>query len=364
MASVPSTSSTSRPHSLSSASPSAPQPCPTVDTSVRGSWGVLTGIQILATGAYVPPQIVTNADLAQLGCDEQWIQQRTGIRERRRAADDVASSDLAREASLRCLQTAGIGPREIDFILVCTMTPDFYTPSTSCLLQHQLGATCGAMDVNAACSGFMYGLVTAGQFVRAGTYRRVLVVGTEVMSRCVDPSDVKTYPLFGDGAAAVLVGAGDESQGLLAFNLGSDGSGAALLKAAAGGSREPLTPDALAQGRQYMKMEGRPVFKWAVKLVEEAMLGAMERAGVTSDQVAAVVLHQANARILDAAMSDLGFAPSKVIMNLDRYGNTSAASIPLVLDESVRDGRIRRGDLVLMCGFGAGLTWGVGLMRW
>jgi 3-oxoacyl-[acyl-carrier-protein] synthase III len=337
------------------------------DSAIRGPWGTLAGIQILATGSYAPPQVVTNADLAALGCDEEWILQRTGIRERRKADDHIATSDLAREAAVRCLAAAGVHASELDLILVCTMTPDHTTPSTACLLQHQLGATCGAMDLNAACSGFMYGLVTAGQFVRSG-FRRVLVVGAEVMSRSIDPSDVRTYPLFGDGAGAVLVGPGStmegEAQGLLSFNLGSDGSGAELLMAPAGGSREPLTPQALAAGRHFMHMDGRPVFKWAVKLVEEAMLEAMERAGVTSDQVAAVVLHQANARILDAAMSDLGFSPEKVIMNLDRYGNTSAASIPLVLDEAVQQGRIKRGDLVLLCGFGAGLTWGVGLFRW
>jgi len=325
---------------------------------------VLTGVQVVATGSYLPPQVVTNADLKALGCDDEWILKRTGIRERRKAAIDVATSDLAREAALGCLRAANCESRELDLIIVCTMTPDYTTPSTACLLQHQLGATCGAMDLNAACSGFMYGLVTGAQFVRSGMCRRVLVVGAEVMSRCIDPTDVKTFPLFGDGAAGVLLGAGDTSQGLLAYNLGSDGSGAALLNAPAGGSREPLTAESLAASRQYMRMEGRPVFKWAVKLVEEAMLGAMERAGVTSDDVAAVVLHQANARILDAAVSDLGFGRDKVIMNLDRYGNTSAASIPLVLDEATRDGRINRGDLVLMCGFGAGLTWGVGLMRW
>jgi 3-oxoacyl-[acyl-carrier-protein] synthase-3 len=321
-------------------------------------------VQVLATGSFVPPQVVTNSDLKALGCDDEWILKRTGIRERRKAAPEVATSDLAREAAIECLRAANCESRELDLIILCTMTPDYPTPSTACLLQHQLGATCGAMDLNAACSGFMYGLVTAAQFVRSGMCRKVLVVGAEVMSRAIDPTDVKTYPLFGDGAAAVLVGAGDAEQGLLAYNLGSDGSGAALLNAPAGGSREPVTPVSLAACRQYMRMDGRPVFKWAVKLVEESILEAMERAGVTSDQVAAVVLHQANARILDAAVSDLGFGRDKVIMNLDRYGNTSAASIPLVLDEATRDGRIRRGDLVLMCGFGAGLTWGVGLMRW
>src|SRR5687768_1502958 len=206
-----------RPHV--SPSTAAAQPFASADSTVRGPWGVLTGIEILATGSYAPPQIVTNADLASLGCDEQWILQRTGIRERRKAADNMATSDLAREASIRCLQSAGVEPRELDLILVCTMTPDHSTPSTACILQHQLGATCGAMDLNAACSGFMYGLVTAGQFVRTGACRRVLVVGAEVMSRAISPSDVKTYPLFGDGAAAVLVGAGDDSQGLLAYNL-------------------------------------------------------------------------------------------------------------------------------------------------
>lgn len=342
---------------------------PASDSSIQGPWGALTGVQILATGSYVPPKVVTNADLAQLGCDEQWIEQRTGIRERRHATSNLATSDLAREAALRCLVAANAEARDLDLIIVCTMTPDHLTPSTACLVQHQLGAVCGAMDLNAACSGFMYGLITASQFVRSGMCRRVLVVGAEVMSRTVDPADVKTFPLFGDGAGAVLVGPSDDaqglqSQGLLAFNLGSDGSGAGLLNIPAGGSREPITEASLNEHRQYMHMEGKPVFKWAVKLVEEAMLGAMERAGVTSDQVAAVVLHQANARILDAAMSDLGFDTEKVLMNLDRYGNTSAASVPLVLDQAVQQGRIKRGDLVLMCGFGAGLTWGVALMRW
>jgi len=363
MSSASTTGSVPRPHASCIATPS-PTAYPSTDGSIRGPWGVLTGVQVVSTGSYVPPQVVTNADLKALGCDDDWILKRTGIRERRKAADNVAASDLAREAALECLRAANCESRDLDLIIVCTMTPDYTTPSTACLLQHQLGATCGAMDLNAACSGFMYGLVTGAQFVRSGMCRRVVVVGAEVMSRCIDPTDVKTFPLFGDGAAAVLLGAGDNSQGLLAYNLGSDGSGAALLNAPAGGSREPLTPESLAASRQYMRMDGRPVFKWAVKLVEEAMLGAMERAGVTSDDVAAVVLHQANARILDAAVSDLGFGRDKVIMNLDRYGNTSAASIPLVLDEAARGGRIQRGDLVLMCGFGAGLTWGVGLMRW
>ena len=333
-------------------------------TLIRTPWCTLTGVQILATGSYAPAAKLTNAQLAALGCDEEWIVQRTGIRERRVASPQEATSDLAREAALRCLQNAQLTPRDIDLILVCTMTPDFQTPSTACLLQHQLGATCGAIDINAACSGFMYGLVTAAQFVRTGVYRRVLVVGAEVMSRTVDPTDLKTVPLFGDGAGAVIVGAGEASQGLLSFNLGSDGSGECLLKIPGGGSREPITGETLTTRRQYMFMEGKPVFKWAVRLVSEALLGALEKAGVTSDDVSLVLLHQANARILDAVVKEVGLSSEKVLMNLDRYGNTSAGSIPLALDEAYRTGRIQPGSRILLCGFGAGLAWGTALLQW
>jgi 3-oxoacyl-[acyl-carrier-protein] synthase III len=331
---------------------------------IRTPWGSTTGVQILATGAYAPEAVLTNAELARLGCDEAWIIQRTGIRERRIAAANQATSDLALAATQQCLQRAGCSAKEIDLLLVCTMTPDHLTPSTACLVQHALGATCAAIDMNAACSGFMYGLITAAQFVRSGVYRRVLVIGAEVMSRTIDPADLKTVPLFGDGAGAILLGAGEASQGLLTFNLGSDGGGACFLNIPGGGSREPLTADRLEQRRQFMLMDGKPVFKWAVRIVAEALLGAMEHAGVTSDEIALVIMHQANARILDAISSDIGFPAEKIVKNLDRFGNTSAASIPLALHEAAQAGRIQRGDLILLCGFGAGLTWGVSLVRW
>jgi 3-oxoacyl-[acyl-carrier-protein] synthase-3 len=331
---------------------------------IRGAWGTTTGVQILASGSYAPETVLTNAELAGLGCDEAWIVQRTGIHERRIASAHQATSDLAIAAAQRCLQQAGMSAAELDLIVVCTMTPDHFAPSTACLVQHALGATCAAIDLNAACSGFLYGLITAAQFIRSGVYRRVLVIGAEVMSRTINPSDLKTVPLFGDGAGAVLLGTGEASQGLLTFNLGSDGSGACLLNIPAGGSREPVTPGTLENKRQFMMMDGKPVFKWAVRLVSEALLGAMEQAGVTSQEIKLVVMHQANARILDAITQDIGIPADKVIKNLDRYGNTSAASIPLALDEAVRAGRIQRGDLMLLCGFGAGLTWGVTLLRW
>ena len=324
----------------------------------------LTGVQILATGSYVPPQVVNNADLGSLGCDPEWIIQRTGIRERRQAAAGVATSDLAYEAAARCLASAGASATDVDLIVLATMTPDSATPSTACHVQRRLGSRAAAFDVSAACAGFMYALVTGMQFVKTGTARRVLVIGSDVMTRAVDPADVKTYPLFGDGAGAVLLGAGESDQGLLAYTLGADGCGADLLCTPAGGSREPLTAESIAAGRQYMQMQGKPVFKWAVKLLEESIREVLAAAGASPSEVSLVVLHQANRRILDAAAQHLGIPPEKVIVNLDRYGNTSAASIPLVLDELAQSGRLRRGELVLLSGFGAGLAWGTGVFRW
>ena len=324
----------------------------------------LTGVQIVACGAYAPPQVVTNADLAVHGYDADWIVQRTGIRERRRAESCVAASDLAYEASIRCLQSAGITASEIDLIVLATMTPDSPIPSTACQLQRRLGCRAAAMDVGAACAGFMYALVTGMQFVKTGCARRVLVVGSDVMTRTINPADKKTFPLFGDGAGAVLLGAGGDEQGLLAYQLGADGSGADLLSIPGGGSREPLTPELLAAGRQFIQMDGRAVFKWAVKLLVDSIRGTVASAGLRMDDLSLVILHQANRRILDAAAESLGIASEKLIINLDRYGNTSAGSIPLAIDEVLAAGRLQRGDHVLLSGFGAGLSWGTGVLRW
>ena len=324
----------------------------------------LTGAQILATGAYVPPHAITNEELAPLGYDADWIVQRTGICARRRAADDVACSDLAYEAASRCLAQAETAADELDLIIVATLTGDSPIPSTACHLQRRLGARAAAFDISAACSGFMYALVTGLQFIKTGNTRRVLVVGSEVMTRYINPADTNTCPPFGAGAGAVLLGAGSDEQGLLAYTLGADGSGADLLRIPGGGTREPLTPERLAAGRQYIQMEGRTVFKWAVNLLADSVRQVLAQAKITTDDVALLILHQANRRIVDAAAEHLGIPPEKVVINLDRYGNTSAASIPLALDEVHRAGRLSRGDLVLLSGFGAGLSWGTAVLRW
>jgi 3-oxoacyl-[acyl-carrier-protein] synthase-3 len=324
----------------------------------------LTGVQILATGSYAPAHVVKNEDLQPLGYDPDWIIQRTGIRERRRAGEDEATSDLAYRAARQCLDEAQVSPEELDLIIVATMTPDTPTPSTACHLQRRLGATAAAFDMNAACSGFMYALVTGAQFLKTGVMQKVLVVGADLMSRTVDPEDRKTFPLFGDGAGAVLLGASDGEHGLLSFALGADGTGGDLLCIPGGGSREPLTKEALEARRQFMIMDGRQVFKWAVRTCGEVMRQTVEDASLTPDDIDLVVLHQANIRIIDAAVDNLGVPRDRIFINLDRYGNTSAGSIPLALDEAHRAGRIREGDNILLCGFGAGLAWAAGVLRW
>jgi 3-oxoacyl-[acyl-carrier-protein] synthase-3 len=324
----------------------------------------LTGVQVLGSGSFVPPRVITNEELAPLGYDADWIVQRTGICARRKADDNVAASDLAAEAARRCLDQAGVRAEELDLIVVATLTGDSPIPSTACQVQRQIGGRAAAFDVGAACSGFMYALVTGMQFVKTGSARRVLVIGAETMSRVINPADTKTFPLFGDGAGAVLLGAGSDDQGLLAYTLGADGSGADLLQIPGGGSREPITPETLARGRQFIQMEGRTVFKWAVNLLADSVRQVLAEAKITIDDVSLLVLHQANRRIVDLAAQHLGIPPEKVVVNLDRYGNTSAASIPLALDEVHRAGRLQRGDHVLLSGFGAGLAWGTAVLRW
>jgi 3-oxoacyl-[acyl-carrier-protein] synthase-3 len=347
--------------------------------SGRSRMGRCMGIRIAATGSYVPDQVVTNEDLVALGCDSEWIVQRTGILERRRAALGQSASDLAYEAAVRCLANAGVAARDVDLILVATITPDFLTPSTACLLQRRLGCIAPAMDINAACAGFMYALATAGNFVRGGLAKRALVIGSEVMSATINPSDIKTYPLFGDAAGAALVVAHDgreqdklvgddqvgaNTPGLLAYTLGAEGCGGEMLCIPGGGSRQPLTSEALQAGQQYLQMDGRNVFKWAVRVVNDSCRDCVIHAGLNFSDIDLVLLHQANIRIIDSAVSDLGILRERVFVNLDRYGNTSAASIPLALDDANQKGRIQRGDHLLLCGFGSGLAWGTAVMRW
>ena len=325
----------------------------------------LMGVQIVGSGSYVPDNIITNADLRErYGFDPDWIEQRTGIFARRQAPRDQATSDLAVEAAKRAIDNAGVSPADIDLLVVGTFTPDHLCPSTACIVQEKLGLDVPAFDLSAACSGFVYSLTTASQYVATGNSKLALVIGADCCSRIVDPLDKTIAPLFGDGAGAVLVSRGSAEQGFLSYQLGSDGGGGSLLECAASGSRNPVSIDDIAAGRQFMHMDGKNVFMWAVRIVEETIRLVLEKSGTRLEDVSMFFLHQANARILDHVVEKLGVPREKVLRQVDRYGNTSAASIPLVLDEARRAGRIQPGDTVLMSGFGAGLTWGTALFRW
>ena len=329
-------------------------------TSPRPSrFGRAVGFRLAGTGSHVPAAVVTNADLAHLGCDPQWIVERSGIHERRHAPPDIATSDLATAAARRAIAMAGIDPTAIDLLVLGTFTPDMCIPSTACIVQEALDLDAPAMDVTAACAGFAYALVTAAQFLAAGTSRLALVVGADTNSRVVDPADIKTWPLFGDGAGAVLLEAtGSPDQGLLATALGSDGRGAGLLACPMSGSRQPISAAGAARREQFMQMDGRAVFKWAIRLVDDNIRQVIEHAGLPLEVIDLFVLHQANARIIEGVRAALGIPEEKMAINLDRYGNTSSGSIPLALDEAWQAGRVGPGSTVVVCGFGGGLAWG------
>lgn len=324
----------------------------------------LMGIQVLGLGSAVPDNVVRNEDLAELGYDDQWIVQRTGILERRHAPPEMATSDLAVEAARRCIEDAAIDPADIDLLILATMSPDMHLPSTACLVQDRLGVRAPAFDVHAACAGFIFGLITGSQYIATGCSRLALIVGADCNSRVVNPADKKTYPLFGDAAGAAIISAGQQEQGFLSFAYGSDGAGAPLLCCPMGGSRMPFSADPAHAGLQFMHMEGRPIFKWAIRMLAETIGDTLEMADKTLRDVDLIVFHQANLRIIRSAVKDLGIDESKVFNNLERFGNTSAASIPLALDEAYRQGRVKPGSLILFSGFGAGLAWGTMLMRW
>lgn len=324
----------------------------------------LTGVQIVGTGSFLPDNVVTNEALASLGCDAEWIVQRTGIRERRHAPPEMSTSDMAVAAAERCLAVADVPRDEIDLLVLATLSPDYLLPATAPTVQDRLGLNCAAMDVGAACAGFMYAMVTGMQFVATGASKYALVIGSDTNSRVMNPADKKTYPLFGDGAGAVVITKGSAEQGLLAYTLGADGSGDRLLVRPDGGSRAPYTPASELSSGWFVKMEGRPVFKWAVRLIEDSSMHVLQGAGFSIDDVKVWLLHQANVRILDAATDSMNIDRRRIVSHLDRYGNTSAGSVPIALDESLRAGRFSRNDLLLMCGFGGGLSWGTALMRW
>lgn len=326
----------------------------------------LIPVGIIGTGKYVPERVLTNRDLEQMvDTNDEWIVTRTGIRERRLAAAEQASSDLAYEASLQALANAGIRAEELDLIIVATITPDMAFPSTACILQEKLGAKkAAAFDLSAACSGFIYGLANASNFIATGTYKYALVVGAECLSKITDYTDRNTCVLFGDGAGAVVLGAVPEGRGFRSFELGADGSGGELLKVEGGGSRCPASPESLEGKRHFIYMAGSEVFKFAVRVMGSAAEEALRKAGIDKSEIDLLVPHQANIRIIQSALQKLQLSEDKAMINLDRYGNVSAASIPLALAEAVESGRVEEGDKLLLVGFGGGLTWGASVLVW
>jgi 3-oxoacyl-[acyl-carrier-protein] synthase-3 len=323
------------------------------------------GVRVLGTGSYVPDAVVTNDHLHQrFGFSSDWIVKRTGILERRHALPHQATSDLCCEAALRCIDNAGVKPADIDLVVLATFTPDMAFPSTACLVQDRLQLRAAALEVEAACAGFMYALITGAAYVVSGISDLALVIGGDCNSRVLNPADVKTYPLFGDGAGAVLLARGRPDQGLLSFSLGADGGGADLLSRPACGSRLPPTPELLAKGLHYMHMDGRAVFRWAVAILCDTIQDVLRDAGFQPNDVDLYLPHQANIRIINASIDVLHIPRGKVFNNLDRYGNTSAGSVPLALDEAAAEGRIHPGKLAVLSGFGAGLSWGTALVRW
>lgn len=323
-------------------------------------------VGIIGLGSYVPQRIMTNKDLEQLmDTSDKWIVERTGIHERRVAAENEATSDLATKAAQEALKDAKITAAEIDLIIVATGTPDMAFPATACLVQDNIKATnAAAFDISAACSGFIYALVTGSQFIKAGLYRKVLVIGAETLSGITNWNDRNTGMLFGDGAGAAVLGETPEGYGILGVDLGSDGSGGELLKVPAGGSRRPATLETILQKKHFIHMNGNEVFKFAVKIMGETTLKALANANLRAEDITYLVPHQANIRIIKSAAKRLGLPMEKVVVNVDKYGNTSAASIPIALDEAVKSGKIKSGDIIGLVGFGGGLTWASSIIKW
>lgn len=350
-----------------SATPAPKKTAPAPAGSRRSSrrTQTLLGVQIVSCGSYVPDVVVTNEELAgRFGFDADWITQRTGILARRHARPDQATSDLCVEAARRAIRAARVNPLDIDLVVVGTFSPDFAFPSTACLVQDKLDLDAAAVDVQAACSGFMYAMVMAAQHVATGNSKLALVVGGDCNSRLTNPLDQRTAPLFGDGAGAVLLAAGEPHQGLLCYQMGADGSGGSMLDRPSGGSRRPLSHADIDDGLHYLQMDGRNVFKWAVNLVPDTIELVLNRTGMSPHDVSLYILHQANLRIINAVAERVGIPQEKLFCNLQKYGNTSGGSIPIALDEAFQAGRIHRGDTLLLSGFGAGLTWGTALFRW
>ncbi len=322
--------------------------------------------RIVGTGSYLPERVLTNAEIERMvETTDHWIVERTGIRERRIAAPSEATSDLAVVAATRALEAAGVRATDVDVILVATATPDMLFPATACLVQARLGATRAfAFDLSAACTGFLYGLSVADQYIRAGTARTVLVIGAEVLSRVMDWTDRSTCILFGDGAGAAVLQAEHGDRGLLSTHIHADGSLWDFIHVPGGGSRHPPSEDTLNRRLQFLRMKGSETFKVAVRTLEDTAGEALKANGLSIADIQWFIPHQANRRIIEAVGARLGLAGERVVVNLERVGNTSAASIPIALDELVRAGRVSPDHLLLFAAFGAGLTWGSAIVRW
>src|SRR4051812_645324 len=321
---------------------------------------------IISVGSYVPERVVTNAELEKMvETSDEWITSRTGIKERRIAAPNECTSDMAAQAALRAMESGGIKPEQIDLIIVATITPDMMFPATACLVQQKIGARrSAAFDIEAACSGFIYGLEIAQQFIMSRTYDTVLVIGAEKLSTIVDWTDRNTCVLFGDGAGAAILQNRPNSHGLLTAVMGADGEKADLLFMPGGGSRCPATAESITSRMHYLRMEGKETFKNAVQAMQTAAEEALKRCDLEITRIKCIIPHQANRRIIDAVAERLGAKPEQLFVNLHKYGNTSAASVAIALDEAVESGTVKPGDLILLIVFGAGLTWGAAVIEW
>jgi len=325
-----------------------------------------TGVGILGTGVCIPEKVLTNKDMEQLvDTSDDWIRTRTGIRERRISEPGVPTSVLAETAARNALTASGISAEEVDLIICATVTPDMIFPATACIVQDRIGAaSAAAFDMEAGCTGFVYALATAAQFIASGTYRYALVIGAETISTITDWEDRNTCVLFGDGAGAAVIGPVERGFGLLGLDLGADGAGAGLLSLPAGGSASPATESTVKNKQHFIRMDGSEVFKFAVRIMGDTVLNALERAGLTREQIDVLVPHQANVRIVEGALKRLQLPPEKAIVNIERYGNTSSASVPIAFHEALSEGRIRDGNIIVLVAFGAGLTWGAVVLRW
>jgi 3-oxoacyl-[acyl-carrier-protein] synthase-3 len=323
------------------------------------------GVKILSTGSYVPEKVLTNADLEKIvETSDEWITTRTGIRERHIADSNTATSDIALKAAQKALAEAGITPEELDAIIVATATPDMIFPATACLVQKALGAAgSAAFDISAACSGFIYGLGIARGFIESGLYKNVLLIGAETLSKVTDWKDRNTCVLFGDGAGAMVLSRTEGPSDILSIYLGADGTFHKLLNLPGGGSRNPATADTVAQRMHFIKMEGKEVFKVAVTKMLDAAHKALEAAGKNCDDLALLIPHQANLRIIEAIMKRMDIPQERVFINLHKYGNMSAATVIIGLDEARREGKAKKGDLVELVAFGGGFTWGATVLR-